>query len=80
MRLVKVQQATVSRTLFEAYRLGPWELGHCVAWRDDNPALGTCSNLVLDDGTGYADIDGEPFKAYVCKHCAPRFLTATQGE
>ena len=73
MRLVPVPQSTTSKTLFSAMRLGPWELGMCVA--PGTSVTSRCNNFVHDDGTGYADLDGTPFKAYVCRHCAPRFLT-----
>jgi len=71
MRLVPIPQSSASRTLFSALRLGPWELGPCVAFQADR---GFCSALVRDDGTGYADLDGPPFSAYVCKACAEKLL------
>jgi len=33
-----------------------------------------CLSFVRDDGTGYADIEGTPFKAYICGRCAARIL------
>jgi hypothetical protein len=36
--------------------------------------MGECGEFVSDDGTGYADLDGAPFKAYVCCRCAERIL------
>jgi hypothetical protein len=36
--------------------------------------MGECGAFVHDDGTGYADLDGAPFKAYVCRYCAERIL------
>jgi len=72
MRLVKVEQAVSSRT-FQELGLGPWELGWCVAPRA-NPAHGQCNNIVRDDGKGYADLDGTPFKAYVCKYCGYKLV------
>lgn len=68
MRLVKVPQSSASRTLFTAFKLGPWELGRCVAPHRE------CNEWVFDDGTGYADLDGTPFKAYVCRTCATKLL------
>jgi hypothetical protein len=35
---------------------------------------GFCGTLVRDDGTGYADLDGVPFKAYVCKQCGDKLI------
>ena len=78
MRLVPVPQSTMSKKLFNAMRLGPWELGRCVApayYANGTPTGRECNNFVSDDGTGYADLDGAPFKAYVCRNCAPRYLT-----
>ncbi len=69
MRLVKVEQSRASSTLFETMGLGPWFLGWCVMPRRDT---GVCTNLVSDDGTGYADLDGKPFEAYVCKACGDK--------
>jgi len=71
MRLVKVEQSRASSTLFQTMGLGPWFLGWCVAPRS-NPAHGFCGAWVTDDGTGYADLDGTPYKAYVCKACGDK--------
>lgn len=79
MRLAPVPQSAASATYFGAYKLGPWELGQCVApsYYDNGAPTGSeCGHSVHDDGTGYADLDGQPFKAYVCGRCAARLLAA----
>lgn len=72
MKLVPIPQSNASK-MFARQGLGVWELGTCVApgtfW-----ATGECGAFVRDDGTGYADIEGTPFKAYVCSRCAARIL------
>jgi hypothetical protein len=70
MRLARVEQAASSRT-FQELRLGPWELGWCTVY---DKREGFCGTLVRDDGTGYADLDGVPFKAYVCKQCGDKLI------
>ena len=79
MRLVPVPQSRFSAQEFAPRKLGVWDLGRCVApaYRADGALSGSeCGNTVLDDGAGYADLDGQPFRAYVCRHCAPRLLAA----
>jgi hypothetical protein len=79
MRLAPVPQSAASATYFSAYKLGPWELGRCVApsyYDNGTPTGRECGDFVRDDGTGYADLDGQPFRAYVCRRCAPRLLRA----
>ena len=75
MRLVPVPQSRFSAEVFIP-RFGPggaWELGRCVA-PGTGTVMGECGAFVHDDGTGYADLDGAPFKAYVCRYCAERIL------
>ncbi len=79
MRLAPVPQSAASATYFSVYKLGPWELGRCVApayYANGAPTGRECGNVVRDDGTGYADLDGQPFRAYVCRRCAPLLLQA----
>ena len=50
-------------------------LGNCVAQRPKyhfDVQVGTtdCGRQIPDDGNGYADLDGAPFRAYVCASCA----------
>ena len=72
MRLQPIPQ---NRTLGEIPRrhgLGSVDFGRCL-----NPeGRADCRTWVSDDGTGYADLDGAPFKAYVCGRCAVRLLPA----
>lgn len=75
MKLVPVPQSRFSAELLIP-KFGPagaWELGTCVA-PGTGTVMGECGNFVKDDGTGYADIEGTPFKAYVCSRCAARIL------
>lgn len=78
MRLQPVPAAKVSAH-FDRLHLGRFELGHCVAPRPvyhGNVVAGTrgCGTSVPDNGTGFADLDGTPFKAYVCATCAAGIL------
>lgn len=79
MNLQPIPQSRASRELFTPRRLGVWELGACVAPAIDQHGAPTgreCSQTVRDDGTGFADLDGRPFRAYVCGRCACRLLPA----
>lgn len=78
MNLQPIPQSASSKR-FVAQRLGPWELGRCVApsiTQHGTPTGRECGQTVVDDGMGYADLDGQPFRAYVCRWCAPRLLAA----
>ena len=69
MNLQPVPMCSLSRVPLQ-FGLGPFDLGRCM-----NPDNGAdCSTFVVDDGTGYADLDGAPFRAYVCGRCAARVL------
>ena len=72
MKLVPIPQSNASK-MFVRQKLGAWELGRCVA-PGTGTVTGECGAFVSDDGTGYADIEGTPFKAYVCSRCAARIL------
>ena len=70
MRLAPVPQNHTIGEIPRRLGLGAVELGWCL-----NPDDGAdCAPVVRDDGTGYADLDGVPFKAYVCGRCAARLL------
>lgn len=76
MNLQPIPQSA-SSWRFMVQGLGAWELGRCIApalMANGSPAGRECGQIVLDDGLGYADLDGRPFKAYVCYRCAPRLL------
>jgi hypothetical protein len=82
MRLVPIPQSRLSAQEFAPRGLGVWELGRCVApayLATGAPSGRECGNLVRDDGAGYADLDGLPFRAYVCQRCAPRLLAQAGG-
>ena len=72
---MNLQPVSQNRTLGAAtlrYGLEHFELGSCI-----NPdGRADCHPTVRDDGTGYADLDGTPFRAYVCGRCASRLLAA----
>lgn len=80
MKLVPVPQSRSSEE-FARQNMGVWELGRCVA---PSTAFfvgkGECGAFVRDDGTGYADIEGTPFKAYVCSRCAARILKGESND
>lgn len=69
MNLQPVQQSKFSET-FQRLGIGNFELGRCVNVK--SPQFGTCNAFVFDDGKGYADLDGTPFKAYYCAECASK--------
>lgn len=67
---MNLQPVPVNATLAshcDRLRLGRFVLGECTQ------RLGAdCHPVVHDDGTGFADLDGAPFKAYVCGRCAAK--------
>ena len=70
MNLKPVEQCSLSKVVVRHAKVGPFELGRCM-----NPdGKADCKSWVVDDGTGYADLDGPPFRAYVCSRCAARIL------
>lgn len=71
MNLQPVPQSAFSGT-FQRLGLGNFELGYCINQPD--PKRSPCGNWVFDDGKGYADLDGPPFKAYYCAACAATLL------
>lgn len=78
MNLQPIPQSASSRR-FMAQGLGAWELGRCVApavTANGSPSGRECGQIVQDDGCGYADLEGPPFRSYVCWRCAPRILAA----
>lgn len=69
MNLKPVEQCSLSQVPVK-HGLGHFELGRCM-----NPdGKADCKYWVVDDGTGFADLDGPPFRAYVCSRCAARIL------
>ena len=76
MNLKPVEQCSLSEAVMRHSNVGPFELGPCMNF--DRKA--DCKGWVVDDGTGYADLDGPPFQAYVCSRCAARILKTNQGE
>lgn len=77
MRLQPITRSAFSG-VFERMRLGSFEIGRCINQPD--PRRAPCDNIVFDDGKGYADLDGKPFKAYYCAECASKLLATTTGE
>lgn len=73
MNLQPVPRAAIS-ACFEK-KLGAFHLGFCYIVL--SRSKGTCGNFVNDDGMGYADLDGPPFRAYVCHEC---YVRINQGE
>ena len=72
MNLQPVPQNHTIGEIPRRHGLGHVELGWCL-----NPeGRADCHPVVRDDGTGYADLDGPPFKAYVCHRCASHLLAA----
>ena len=71
MKLVPIPQSRISAEILVRHHgpAGVWDLGRCV---ENNGS--DCLSFVRDDGTGYADIEGTPFKAYICGRCAARIL------
>lgn len=75
MNLQPVAQSAFSET-FRRLRLGNFEIGRCINQPD--PKRAPCSAVVFDDGKGYADLDGAPFKAYYCAECASKLTGETK--
>lgn len=82
MNLVPVPISLAERTILEvrglAFVQGQSALGYCVARRNGGQPLSvdfTCGNPVYS-GTGFADTEGAPFRAYYCNACGLRLSGA----
>ena len=75
MNLQRVEQCSLSEAVTRHAKVGPFELGVCQMSQPWSRRSGAdCRGWVVDDGTGYADLDGPPFRAYVCGPCAARAI------